>query len=91
MCGFPLCCRVETQGLRRVATAAGAVAGSGGGAAAGGVWDWRRVQQQLLQLHLTTPGLQLRLLNKQEEAAAHIIHTARVSEYCGSVVGQQGA
>jgi hypothetical protein len=41
-------------------------------------WDWRRVQQQLLALHLSSPGLQLRLLSKLEEVAAHLINTARV-------------
>ncbi|WIA12032.1 hypothetical protein OEZ85_012112 [Tetradesmus obliquus] len=41
-------------------------------------WDWRRVEQQLLAVHLSTPGLQLRLLGKLEEAAGHLINTARV-------------
>jgi hypothetical protein len=41
-------------------------------------WDWRRVQQQLLTVHLSSPGLQLRLLSKLEEVAAHLINTARV-------------
>eukprot|EP00878_Enallax_costatus_P032612 GHUV01035856.1.p1 GENE.GHUV01035856.1~~GHUV01035856.1.p1 ORF type:complete len:185 (+),score=66.53 GHUV01035856.1:546-1100(+) len=44
--------------------------------------DWRRANSLLLQIHLSTPGLQLRLLSKQEEVATHIINTARV-------IGQQ--
>jgi hypothetical protein len=43
-------------------------------------WDWRRVQQQLLNVHLSTPGLQLRLLSKLEEAATHLINTTRVRQ-----------
>lgn len=58
-----------------------------GGAAATGL-DWRRVNQRLLQLHLTTPGLQLRVMMKQEEAAAHVLHTARVSG--AAALGQGG-
>lgn len=42
--------------------------------------DWRRACSLLLELHLSTPGLQLRLLSKQDEVASHIINTARVRE-----------
>jgi hypothetical protein len=59
----PSLCRVESQGLH-----------SGGGAGL----DWRAVSQQLLSLHLATPGLQLRQMTKLEEAATHILNTARV-------------
>jgi hypothetical protein len=47
-------------------------------------WDWRRVQQQLLTVHLSSPGLQLRLLSKLEEVAAHLINTARVRDSSSS-------
>lgn len=40
--------------------------------------DWRRTSSLLLELHLSTPGLHLRLLGKQEEVATHLINTARV-------------
>lgn len=40
--------------------------------------DWRRVQGLVLELHLATPGLQLRLLNKLEDVALHLLNTARV-------------
>lgn len=47
--------------------------------------DWRRCHADLLALHMATPGLQLRLLVKQEEAAAHIIHSALVCSSGGSM------
>lgn len=50
-------------------------------------WDWRRVEQQLLAVHLSTPGLQLRLLGKLEEAAGHLINTARVSMHVAMCKG----
>jgi hypothetical protein len=36
------------------------------------------VQGLVLELHLATPGLQLRLLNKLEDVALHLLNTARV-------------
>lgn len=52
--------------------------------------DWRRVSSLLLGLHLSTPGLQLRLLSKQEDAATHVINTARVRDsYVTSMLGKR--
>jgi hypothetical protein len=48
-----------------------------GGAAAAG-WEAREADAALLRLTLTTPGLQLRLLEGAEDAALHLAHTVRV-------------